>query len=82
VRRLRVLSGHPQLGQPGAERAEFEGAQAFVDAGLAEWIARPADTERATPVETTTRAGAPEKTTPRDSPRRGPAGRETRRQES
>lgn len=49
MRRLRVLSEHPHLGKPNDERDAFEGAQAYVDAGLAEWIA-PARSER---VETT-----------------------------
>jgi hypothetical protein len=37
-RRLRVLAGHPVLGQPGDTRLDFEGAQAYVDRGDAEWI--------------------------------------------
>jgi hypothetical protein len=55
MRRLRVLSDHPHLGRPGDIRSGFEGAQAYVDAGLAEWIV-----DRAADVETTDRAGAPE----------------------
>ncbi len=56
VRRLRVLSQHPQLGDSGHVVEEFDGAQAFVDAGLAEWIADPVETaetaEAALPMET------------------------------
>jgi hypothetical protein len=55
ARRLRVLAGHPVLGQPNDIRTEFDGAQAYVDAGYAEWIV----TREAT-IETTDRAGAPE----------------------
>lgn len=64
MRRLRVLTGHPRLGTPGEIRADFEGAQAYVDAGFAEWIV-----DRSVEPETTSRAGAPETATPR------PAGR-------
>lgn len=38
MRRLRVLYGHPALGQPGDVVDEFEGAQAYVDIDAAEWI--------------------------------------------
>lgn len=55
MRRLRVLSGHPHIGRPTDVVDEFDGAQAFVDAGIAEWIV-----DRDEPVETTMRAGAPE----------------------
>jgi hypothetical protein len=47
MRRLRVLSDHPDLGRPNDLRDGFEGAQAYVDAGLAEWVI-----DRSEPVET------------------------------
>jgi hypothetical protein len=65
MRRLRILSGHPLLGNAGELRAEFEGAQAYVDAGLAEWTV-----VRTATMETTSRAGAPEAATPRPTARR------------
>lgn len=43
TRRLHVLSEHPQLGKPGDYRDGFPGAQAFVDAGIAEWEVDPTD---------------------------------------
>ena len=73
MRRLRVLSGHPLLGRPGELRAEFEGAQAYVDAGFAEWLV-----DRSAEVETTSRAGAPETTTPRPAGQRRTPLREQR----
>lgn len=48
MRRLRVLSEHPHLGRPNDLCEEFEGAQAYIDAGLAEWVVDP----RAEPMET------------------------------
>jgi hypothetical protein len=57
MRRLRVLSGHPLLGKPNDEVPEFQGAQAYVEAGLAEWIV-----DRVVPVETGMRLGAAETT--------------------
>lgn len=68
MRRLRVLSGHPHVGQPTDVVDEFEGAQAYVDAGIAEWVV-----DRDEPVETTMRAGPPETAVRR---RRRPAERE------
>jgi hypothetical protein len=38
VRRLRVLAEHPAIGKPNDVLADFPGAQAYIDAGLAEWI--------------------------------------------
>jgi hypothetical protein len=69
MRTLRVLSYHPHLGNPGETRAEIENAQAYVDAGLAEWVVtRTAD------VETTDKSGAHETTFTRERPaRRRPA---------
>ena len=58
MRRLRVLSEHPLLGKPNDIRDEFEGAQAYVDNGSAEWV-------REEPVETAMRSGAPETTSRR-----------------
>lgn len=63
-RRLRVLAGHPQLGVPGHIRDEFDGAQAFVDLGYAEWIL-----DRSLPVETTERALHVEVASQRPTPR-------------
>lgn len=65
MRRLRVLCGHPNLGQPSDERDEFEDAQAYIDAGFAEWIV-----DRSSTVETTERVPAAEMTATRVSPRR------------
>lgn len=67
-RRLRVLYEHPSLGHvPGAVVDEFEGAQAFVDIGAAEWVGdRPA----AEAIETADRAGAPEVTARQQTRRR------------
>lgn len=69
MRCLRVLSEHPHLGRPNDLREEFEGAQAYIDAGLAEWVVD----RRAEPVETTMAASPPEtatRTTPRRTSRR------------
>lgn len=74
MRRLRVLSEHPHLGKPGDDRDGFEGAQAYVDAGLAEWIGP----DRSVEVETTGAGGAPETAVTRPSPRRGGPGRSRR----
>jgi hypothetical protein len=69
MRTMRVLSYHPHLGQPGELRKEIENAQAYVDAGFAEWVDRAAD------VETTVKPGAHETTVSRESPvRRKPTG--------
>lgn len=65
MRRLRVLSEHPHLGRPNDLLEEFEGAQAYIDAGLAEWVQT-----RSTQVETTEQAGPPETAVARSSPRR------------
>jgi hypothetical protein len=65
MRRLRVLSEHPHIGKPGEVRDGFEGAQAYVDAGLAEWVV-----DRAEPVETAMREGAPEAAARRPRTRR------------
>lgn len=75
MRRLRVLSGHPFLGRPDDVRSEFEGAQAYVDAGFAEWIV-----DRAVAIETTDRSGAPETAVERPTVRKRPIppDRETR----
>jgi hypothetical protein len=43
MRRLRVLSEHPHLGKPNDLCDGFEGAQAYVDAGLAEWVVDRSD---------------------------------------
>lgn len=59
MRRLRVLSEHPHLGRPNDLRDEFEDAQAYVDAGLAEWVvdrrAEPIETATVAPPETAAR---------------------------
>lgn len=60
MRRLRVLVYHRTLGPVGHEREEFEGAQAYVDNGWAEWVEEAAE------------SGAPEAATARSSPRRKP----------
>jgi putative intracellular protease/amidase len=54
TRRLRVLSSHPRIGRPNDIVREFEGAQAFVDVGFAEWIddGKPTVVDRSVPVET------------------------------
>jgi putative intracellular protease/amidase len=54
TRRLRVLSGHPHIGRPNDIVREFENAQAYVDAGFAEWIddGRPTVVDRSVPIET------------------------------
>jgi hypothetical protein len=66
TRRLRVLSEHPHLGRPNDVVREFEGAQAYVDAGLAEWVddvpAQPIVVDRSVPIETTDQQGAAEAT--------------------
>lgn len=67
MRRLRVLSDHPHLGRPGEIRSGFEGAQAYVDAGLAEWVV-----DRTADVETTERSGAPETAVERPTVRKRP----------
>jgi hypothetical protein len=69
MRRLRVLSSHPLLGVPNQIRSEFEGAQAYVDAGFAEWIV-----SRDAGIETTDRPGAPEVTVTRERPARRRSG--------
>jgi len=59
MRRLRVLSGHPHLGRPNDVVREFEGVQAYVDAGFCEWIdggGTPV-VDRAQTLETTDAAG-------------------------
>lgn len=66
MRRLRVLSEHPHLGRPNDLLEEFDGAQAYIDAGLAEWAVE----ERSAPVETTDAAGAAETAMARPSARR------------
>ena len=56
MRRLRVLAEHPRLGRPNDVLPEFEGAQAYIDVGVAEWLdeSTPVEVvERAVPVETT-----------------------------
>lgn len=63
MRRLRVLVYHRKLGRPGQEREEFEGAQAYVDGGWAEWF---------NPVEEAAETDPPETAAARVSPRRGP----------
>ena len=65
ARRLRVLAGHPVLGEPNEIRTEFPDAQAYVDAGYAEWIV-----DRSAQVETTDRAGATEAAVMRPSGRK------------
>lgn len=66
MRCLRTLVYHYRLGPPGSEHEEFEGAQAYVDGGWAEWV----DEGRSAPVETTAKAGAPEAAVARPSARR------------
>lgn len=60
TRRLRVLSEHPHLGRPNDVVREFEGAQAYVDAGFCEWVddvpAQPVVVDRSVPIETPDRA--------------------------
>lgn len=56
MRRLRVLSEHPHVGRPNDLLEEFEGAQAYVDIGVAEWV----EEARSAPVETTEAAGPAE----------------------
>lgn len=77
MRTLRVLSHHPDLGNPGETRPEIPNAQAYVDAGFAEWVVN-----RTADVETTEAPGAHEATVTRERPaRRRPAddgGTETR----
>jgi hypothetical protein len=77
MRRLRVLSEHPYLGRPGEIVRGFEGAQAYVDIGICEWVDEepelamvPAVIDRAQPPETTTAivaGGEVEVTSPRPS---------------
>lgn len=71
MRRLRVLAGHPHLGLPSDVREDFEGAQAFVDAGYAEWIDEPVSVTHEVPVETTDAAPAVEAAVSRPPVRRG-----------
>lgn len=66
MRRLRVLSEHPNLGRPSEIREGFEGAQAYVDAGLAEWVV-----DRIELVETAMMQPAVETATARPPARRG-----------
>jgi hypothetical protein len=66
MRRLRVLSEHPHLGKSGDVRDGFEGAQAYIDAGLAEWVVE----DRAELVETTALTGPPETAVTRPPVRR------------
>lgn len=73
TRRLRVLADHPHLGRPNDVRTEFEGAQAYVDAGYAEWIG-----ERSAVVETAERPGPPEDAAARPSARRAARERTTK----
>lgn len=64
ARRLRVLSAYPGLGKPNdivSEDEVSEAAQAYVDAGLAEWVDRAV--VRSAKVETT--AVVPSETTAR-----------------
>lgn len=68
MRRLRVLSEHPHLGKPNDVREEFDGAQAYIDAGFAEWVT----TRAVTVIETTEELVAPETTVTRHSPRKPP----------
>lgn len=51
TRRLHVLSEHPHLGKPGDYRDGFPGAQAYVDAGIAEWYVDPSDPVTDLPAE-------------------------------
>jgi hypothetical protein len=80
--RLRVLSGHPHLGRPGEIVREFEGAQAYVDAGFCEWVDPPETTDavpvvvsRTQVVETTDAAGGAVETTSLAAADRARAGR-------
>lgn len=66
MRRLRVLSEHPHVGRPGEIRDEFEGAQAYIDIGVAEWVVEA----RSAPVETAEAAGPAETAAARLSARR------------
>jgi hypothetical protein len=59
------------LGEPSDVREEFEGAQAFVDAGYAEWIDEPVPVSHEVPVETTDSAPAVEVAVARPPVRRG-----------
>lgn len=69
--RLRILSEHPHLGKPNDIVDAFDGAQAYVDAGLAEWVTPPVT--RSASVETTDQAPPPETTdTAQTRRRRGP----------
>jgi putative intracellular protease/amidase len=70
TRRLRVLVGHPHLGQPNDVVREFENAQAYVDAGFAEWVddGRPTVVDRSVPIETPDSAPAIEATVTRARP--------------
>lgn len=74
MRRLRVLYGHPALGRPGDVIDGFEGAQAYVDIDVAEWVGeRRTDAaevvDRGDAVETADRV-APETTARRNTRRR------------
>lgn len=74
--RLRVLSEHPHLGRPNDLVDEFDGAQAYIDAGYAEW----ADGARfAAGVETTEAAGPAETAVARPSARRAASTKAARR---
>lgn len=74
MRRLRVLSEHPFLGRPNDLVDEFEGAQAYVDIGVAEW----AEVVRSVPVETTALAAPVETAAVRPSARSEMKPRRTR----
>lgn len=70
MRRLRVLAGHPHLGRPNDVVREFEGVQAYVDAGFCEWIDDEPETttvpvvvDRAQTLETTDAGGDAVETT-------------------
>lgn len=63
MRRLRVLSGHPHLGRPNDVVREFEGAQAYVDAGFCEWVGDGDAATPAGPVVVVDRAGGLVETT-------------------
>lgn len=77
MRRLRVLSEHPHLGRPNDLVDEFEGAQAYIDIGVAEWVGeQPA---RFAPVEATEAAGPAETAVARPSTRRTSTPRASRR---
>lgn len=78
MRRLRVLSGHPHLGKPNDVIAEVEHAQAYVDAGFAEWVDPTPLVDRSAIPETTSVVGAPEVATPRPAVQRRAALREQR----